>query len=585
MATEPAPDTGTPTPASPPPPPPPIVIDGTTVPATAPAPTFGSTVDGKLMESQELFRLGDVVISREQVPSGDQFADTLVIKTGAGDDRVKVDQRADGVLDVQINGQAYEITLGSKQQLGVRTGDGNDIIETADKVKVNMDVRSGDGNDTVTTGAGMDRIDGGAGNDTIRSGAGRDDVFGNTGNDTIDAGKGNDVVYGGDGNDQIKGGAGRDYLEGGKGNDTLEGGNGKDILSGGLGDDTLRGDKGKDRIYGGSGADTVDNQSGKDVVYGRSGEDTITAAKGAGNKIVDPGAYDPNLGSSIVIVGSDEFRQRAEADIEMLRNSPQGRQMLAALDQAADPVTGKGHNVTLSELQSERNGTTNPVTPDGFLRKDASGNVIAGPGDNARVAYNPSFHSDSFPVPAVTLYHELSHAYNVVNGTLQSDVYKGSGPDKNKVLNAERQAVGLGTEGLTFDFDNDPNTKATKANPKALTENGMREEMGLDKRRKYGVDESDMVSPGTANLMPASKSAPQDGIVRDEAMERLLKASESSDRQGLQAGVREIGSSEFGQQFRKEGAEAADREAAQARAVLPDAAPVEEARQAGGMRR
>ena len=37
-----------------------------------------------------------------------------------------------------------------------------------------------------------------------------------------------------------------------------------------------------------------------------------------------------------------------------------------------------------------------------------------------------------------------------------TDVYKGSGADKNKVLNAERQAVGLGTEGLTFDFDNDP---------------------------------------------------------------------------------------------------------------------------------
>ena len=153
------------------------------------------------------------------------------------------------------------------------------------------------------------------------------------------------------------------------------------------------------------------------------------------------------------------------------------------------------------------------------------------------------------------------------------------------MLNAERQAVGLGTEGLTFDFDNDPNTKATKANPKALTENGMREEMGLDKRRKYGVDESDMVSPGTANLMPASKASPQGGIVQDEAMERLLKASESSDPQSLRAGVREIGSSEFGQQFRKEGAEAADRAAAQTQQAALAESQTLEAQQVGGMRR
>lgn len=582
MATEPALASATPTPASPPPP---IVIDGTTVPATAPAPTFPLTADGKLMESQELFRLGDVVISREQVPSGNQFADTLVVKTGAGDDRVTVDQRADGVLDVQINGQAYEITLGSRQQLGVRTGDGNDIIETADNVKVHMDVQGGDGNDTISTGAGRDRIDGGLGNDTIRSGAGRDDVFGNTGNDTIDAGNGNDVVYGGDGNDQIKGGAGRDYLEGGKGNDTLEGGNDKDILSGGLGDDTLRGDKGKDRIYGGSGADTVDNQSGRDVVYGRSGEDTITAAKGAGNKIVDPGAYDPNLGSSIVIVGSDEFRQRVEADIEMLRNSPQGRQMLAALDQAADPVTGKGNAVTISELQNVTNGTAGLFTADTYLREDASGNVVAGPGAAATVRYNPSFHSDDFPVPAVTLYHELSHAYNIVTGTAQFDTYNGRGPDKGNVANFERQAVGLRTEGLKFDFDNDPTTKATRANPESLTENGMRKEMNLDKRTQYSVDDSAFVAPGTANLMPATASHQHGSIVQDEAMERLLKASESSDPQGLRAGVRDIGSSEFGQQFRKEGAEAADRAAAQTQQAALAESQTQEAQQVGGMRR
>ena len=499
-------------------PPPPITVNGGAVPLGSPAPTFSQTVDGKTIVSQELHRQGDVVISSERIPQGNQFADVVVIQTGAGDDNVQVSQRRNGVLDVQINGQPYEITLGAGQQLAVRTGDGNDIIHAADNVRVNMDVRGGDGNDTITTGQGRDRVDGGLGDDTIRTRGGRDDVFGGEGNDTIDAGDGNDVVYGGNGNDTIQGGRGKDYLEGGRGNDTIDGGRGNDVISGGQGDDTLRGARGRDTVYTGAGADTVDNQSGRDRVYGQTGEDTITAARGARNDVVDVGMT-AQVGTSIVVQGSDEFRQRVEADLDMLRSSPAGRQMLAELDRIADPTNGNGNRVTITELQNITNGTATPVTPNVFMQQQADGTVVAGAGENATVAYNPSFHSDSFSSPAVVLFHELSHAKDIVNGSIQNGFYSGPGPDNGNVPNAERQAVGRPNTGLPFDFDGNPATAPTRDNPAAFTENGLRAEMGLPSRQNYTVPQSALTAPGTLSAGGA--------IPHDHHLESMIRALET----------------------------------------------------------
>lgn len=563
-------------------PPTPIVINGTTVPTGSPAPVFGNTTDGKSTVSQELFRQGDVVINRERVPAGSQFADTVVINTGAGDDNVQVSQRTNGVLDVTINGQPYEITLGAGQQLGVRTGDGNDIIQAATNVNVAMDVRGGDGNDTITTGQGRDRVDGGLGNDNIQTRGGRDDVFGNAGNDTIDAGDGNDVVYGGDGNDTLRGGRGNDYLEGGRGNDVLEGGQGNDILSGGLGDDTLRGQEGRDTVYAGAGADTVNNTSGRDKVYAQTGVDNITAVTGARNDVVNVDMTQ-TTGSSVTVTGSDAFRQRVEADLEMMRGSPNGRQMLDALDRAADPVNGKGNSVTINELQNETNGFASPVTPNAFLQTNpTTGVTTAGAGTNATVSLNPSFHSDFFHNPAVVMHHELSHAYNIVNGTLQNGTYTGTGPDNGTVPNAERQAVGLNNGGVAFNFDNNPATPNTTANPRALTENGMREEMGLGPRTSYSASPTALVGPGS--LQPTSP-----GPVHDHHLHGMLRALESNDPNALRAATQQLSASPFGQEFRREGAENLDRAQQERQTVQPLQVQVPEVEpqkaDVGGMRR
>jgi Effector protein/RTX calcium-binding nonapeptide repeat (4 copies) len=542
---------------------PPTEIQGSTVPATAPAATTTNLANGFTMTSQELFRVGDVSITREQVTPGgayagqtaDQFGDKVVVNTGAGNDTVKVSERKDGTLDVDVNGQKYHITLAPGQELGVRTNDGNDLVQAAANVKVNMDVYGGAGNDTITTGQGRDRVDGGAGNDTISTGAGRDDVYGGAGNDTIDAGSGHDVVYGGDGNDVLRGGKGRDTLEGGAGNDVLEGGTGNDVLSGGLGDDTIRGGKGNDAVYTGAGKDTVDNQSGNDRVYGQTADDTITAAKGAKNDVQNVDMTTA-LGSSITITGSPEFQQRVAADIELLRASPSGRQMLTQLDAAAL----NGNTVTISELPNIRNGGAGTPGADTFLKQvpgpGGTNTVVAGAGGDATVYFNPSNHDDRFPNSAGVLYHELSHAYNMVTGTRQPGQNNPATPGIDTgTNNREMQAVGLNNTGFSFNFPG--GTGATTANPAALTENGLRAEMGLPARPSYSFPATGGWNGGLGSPDSASSPAVKTGDVN---LDRMISAAQTGDPNALRAAQTELRNSNAGQQFQQEGATRVDQQ-------------------------
>ena len=151
--------------------------------------------------------------------------------------------------------------------------------------------------------------------------------------------------------------------------------------------------------------------------------------------------------------------------------------MLAEFDEAAT----KGNTVTIRELANEQNG---------YARTLGRGNAEiaggrAGTGSDVVISYNPSFHMDAFPAPAVVLYHEMSHAYNGVTGTFQPGTYQGTGPDSGSVRNAERQAVGLESSAPAFDFDGDPATPPTTHNPMPLTENGIRRELGLPDRPNY----------------------------------------------------------------------------------------------------
>ncbi len=454
-----------------------IPIDGSS--SNQPERTQGKTPDGKTIQIDPLHAGEQATIARERTIANAGFgqtyvsSDQLVLTTGNGSDTVGVTQRDDGTLDVDVNGEQYEVRLAEGQELTIRSGDGNDTINVASNVKVNIVVDGGAGDDNITTGAGDDRIDGGLGNDTISTGAGRDDLFGNSGVDKLDAGAGDDVVYGGDGDDELLGGDGVDFIEGGQGKDRLDGGAGQDMLSGGFDDDTLTGGAGNDRLYTGNGKDTVEAASG-DVVYAQTVTDIINAASGAKPTVIN---VEISTAKGVTIEGSDAFRQRVGAEIEFLRASPNGQRMLAEFDAAA----ANGNTVTIRELANEQNGYAQTL---GRGNAEIS-NGKAGEGSDVVISYNPSFHMAEFPAPSVVLYHEMSHAYNGVNGTFQPGTYRGTGPDSGQVPNAERQAVGLETSATPFDFDKDASTPATSANPDHLTENGMREELGLPDRPNY----------------------------------------------------------------------------------------------------
>jgi hypothetical protein len=440
--------------------------------------TTRSTPDGKPVLVDPLHRDGQVAIARERTnASGYVSSDQLVFTTGARDDAIGVTQRDDGTLDVTVNGESYEVRLGEGQELTLRAGAGNDVIEVAPTVSVNIVVEGGDGDDIITTGAGDDRIDGGAGDDTILSGDGRDDIFGNSGNDVITGGDGVNIIHGGDGNDRITAGAGTNFIEGGAGDDIIHGGGASDILSGGVGNDRITVGEGASRVYAGAGDDAIGNAGDRTVVYAEVG-DLVSAATRAKPTVVNV-AIDAALGSSIRIEGSEAFVQRIQAEMDFLRASPVGHQMLAEFDKAAGV---KGNSVTIKELANEQNGYAQTFSRDADIR-----NGRAGAGGDVDISYNPSFHMDEFPAPVVVLYHEMSHAYNGVNGTFQPGTYVGQGPDSGRVPNAERQAVGLETSAAPFDFDGNPATPATTTNPDHLTENGIREELGLPDRPSYAL--------------------------------------------------------------------------------------------------
>src|SRR5690606_37365152 len=259
------------------------------------------------------------------------------------------------------------------------------------------------------------------------------------------------------------GGQGNDYIEGGKGDDAIIATGGKNVLSGGLGDDTITASGNGDRIYTGAGANTVGNIGADGLVY----------SAGVGDKLVGAGNADPNVVNVVLnsdaglkgvkVEGSDAFVQRVEADLEMLRASPNGQQMLAEFDKSA----AKGNVVTNRGLQHVDNGYAQSVGGSD-IRNGQPGR--SGPVD---ISYNPAFAIPELPVPAVTLYHEMSHAFNGVNGTFLPGTYNGPDiADRNAgVPNAERQAVGLDTTAAPYDFGD--GSGPITHNPYALTENGM----------------------------------------------------------------------------------------------------------------
>ncbi|WP_158238384.1 MULTISPECIES: M91 family zinc metallopeptidase [Luteimonas] len=437
-----------------------------------------STPDGKPIQIDPLHRDDQVSVARERTNAGGYVSsDQVVFTTGSGDDAVGVSQRDDGTLDVSVNGETYEVRLQQGQELTLRTGSGNDTIEVASNVQVNVVVDAGgDDNDIFVEGDGDNRITSGDGDDVIRlTGSGRNDVHTTGGTNEIHGGSGVNVIYGGNGADTIHAGTGTNYIEGGAGNDVLRGGGSYDILSGGTGDDAIEVGDGRSTVYAGGGADTVDGANASTTVYSEVA-DVINAATGARPTVINV-EIDNTLGDrGVSVEGSDAFVQRMESELNFLRSSPAGQQMLAEFDKAAE---AKGNVVTIKELSNEQNGYAQTFSNDADII-----NGRPGAGGDVTISYNPSFHMDEFPAPSVVLFHEMSHAYNGVNGTFLPGTYRGEGPDSGRVPNAERQAVGLETSATPYDFDG---TGPLTHNPIPLTENGIRRELGMPDRPSYAL--------------------------------------------------------------------------------------------------
>ncbi|CAM3257982.1 M91 family zinc metallopeptidase [Stackebrandtia soli] len=418
------------------------------------------------------------------------------VSTGEGNNRVSGGSGNDSVLagdgDDQIStgdGQDSVLDFGGDNMIS--TGRGNDSVSATGTNSVYSGsgedkVSTEGGDDTIVAGDGDDRIEAGDGNDRVYSGEGMDYVDGQDGDDYLDGGTADpngqgDTIYGGDGDDRMVGTDGDDYMDGGEGDDSLLGRDGNDVLSGGNGDDAIDAGAGDDVIYTGFGEDDVRGDSG-DTAYYQDGEDRV---QGVGtkedvkpvdvNKLVEDGV--------IEIDGDEEFTDRMLADLNTFGASPTGKEMLGLYE---DHMTDfmNGDSLKITELQLD------PDNPD----RDEEGEVENGYArntgtfsDDIELEINPAFHLGDGPGgrPAVVLYHELAHgASHLLDVHTGGDKVGGNGPDAD-INKSERLAAGLKTDGSAYD-PNDPS--GGLGQDYDLTENGIRDEMGLDPRETYSSD-------------------------------------------------------------------------------------------------
>src|SRR3546814_5050994 len=138
-------------------------------------------------------------------------------------------------------------------------------------------------------------------------------------------------------------------------------------------------------LYTGGGTNTVGNLGAEGLAY----------SAGVGDKLTGTGTADPNVVNVVLnsdaglkgvkLEGSEAFVQRVEADLEMLRASPNGQQMLAEFDKSA----ANGNIVTIRELQNVDNGYA-PSVGGSDLRNGPPGNSGPVDIDRKRTRLNPS---------------------------------------------------------------------------------------------------------------------------------------------------------------------------------------------------
>ncbi|UII74319.1 M91 family zinc metallopeptidase [Pseudomonas sp. HN11] len=451
------------------------------------------------ISANQPFKDGGVEIELQVTGGGSKSQrpreEVLFIKTGDGADKVDVRRSADGGVSVNINGKTYDIPISSDggpgKKILIQTQEGADTVVVAHNVKLQTRVDLGNGNNTFCAGSGSTQVLSGTGDDNIQLGSGVGYVEDHGGNNQFKAGSGYSVMYGlGQGNNDFQAGDGGSYMLGAGDRNRFRGGSGHNTMVALRGESVLEGGSGQNVFYTGKSQATVTSKNDVDITYGKK-EDHITRTEKS--KYVEVKPSDAGR-KGFVIEGTPQFKARVEAELEMLRGSPVGQQMLEQMDKAAAPVTivegdkGDFYQYRRPELAFE--------SPESRDRQDAAHGYLTNkkpglPAENSVLTYDRAFTQEDYKRPPInSLFHEMAHAYNGANGTsIPGETYVGphpSDPDRPHYEdNSERQAVGLPTDGEPYDFDGDPTTPPTSTNPSPFNENALYKEMGKPLRTRY----------------------------------------------------------------------------------------------------
>jgi hypothetical protein len=459
---------------------------------------------------------------------GDSPAATVRVPGDAREIQVRPDRRT-GELVVETLDHGFVLDEIHRSPadvpLVIQGGPGSERITVSPDVTANVSVTGGGGNDVIRGGSGNDRLAGGPGNDALYGGAGADWVSGGPGRDyldgylgadVLDGGDGRDTSYGGPGSDRMSAGAGDDYLDGGTGPDQEDGGAGRDVVSGGLGDDQLRGGAGDDTFYTVGGEDIVDGQAGDDTAYHHSSDRTHrienpTEVEGRAEwrSFIEPDD-DPTVLQETLPEGTVDpgFTSRVADDLDLLASSPRGQRMIDTLRQSEDRRDRHGRVVHRYEDPSNHIRIVQWHANGGFSSEDPDG---VSPGQRWLIGYDPELDFIAGAPPIVVLYHELAHAYNEAHANVEamSSVYTGPG-EPDRIATGERTAV-----GLPIDLDDDPDTpeRTYPGHPLALTENGLREELGpgVPQRDLYLGDWAPDRGPEVSGFQFVHPGRPDDG--------------------------------------------------------------------------
>ena len=401
-------------------------------------------------------------------------AKRVFIEAGTGDNNISLGKSPNKVV---TNGGTNTITAnqgslndiiskfadGKTTTINLDTDRGNYVTTTG---TANITVGNGEntiesfsGNINVTAGNGNNTIVGGKQANTITVGNGNNYISGGLGSDTIQAGDGDNTIYGLNGGNQITVGNGNNYVDGGAGNDTIIAGTGKNIVVGGLGEDKIR--------VAGTEGTIIDDSDGSNITGGE------------GNNVKLYNSSETSfLGVSFKVAGTELFQARIKSDLEVFRATDSGKKLLSEIDSS-------GKQVVVQQTH-DQNGYSGPLNPNEGFKGKITPDGQRGEGMDAHILINPAFLGPAQGRPVNVFFHEGVHAYNNVTGTMQTEnmfEYDQETGISSIVGLAEFQAVGLNIiNGTKIEH---PDGTVTAGNPQGLSENALREELGLPKRNSY----------------------------------------------------------------------------------------------------